>query len=577
MKSDMMLAVLQLAAERDLPQSSVISVIEDAIAAAHRRDEGAEGQDVAVSIDAGTGEVTINTVMHVVDYVVEDGPPGQVTVDEAREKRPDADVGDKIVTGQLEFKPQRIASRVTSQYLKQRLRNAERQIVFDQYADKEGEVISAPVRRIENPRAESESPRGTVVVDLGKADAYLPGPEQPDTERYRPGMELKLYVLKVSNPQDDNEDRPEIVVSRTHPNLLRRLMENEVPEIKSGLVEIREIARKPGSRSKVAVYSNRRDIDAIGACVGLRGIRVQNVVTELMGEKIDILEWSEDLGTFISNALSPATVDQVTMLDDGSVEVVVPDSAQPLAIGRAGQNVDLAVKLTKTRMDIKAASEYAEEQLILRQQEAAEAEARVAEAARAAAEAKAAEEAKAAAAAAAAELAEMIEAEELQEETTVATAEATSEVAEVVEAEVEEAVIEPVEEVVRPQPGVPTIFMPASPLTQAKAPVEAPAQEEEDEDLDLELEELEEQLRELEVMEQEREEAAREAQERADLDQFINSDEIWAVPGELDTDDDDSASGLKFAEDIAGFRDSDSDRAARRGGGRRGGSRSARR
>ena len=568
-----MLAVLQLAAERDLPQSSVISVIEDAIAAAHRRDEGAEGQDVAVRIDAGTGEVTINTVMHVVDYVEEDGPPGQVTVEMAREKLPEADVGDKIVTGELEFKPQRIASRVTSQFLKQRLRSAERQIVFEQYADKEGEIISAPVRRIESPRPDSENGRGTVVVDLGKADAYLPGVEQPETERYRPGMELKLYVLKVSNPQDDNEDRPEIVVSRTHPNLLRRLMENEVPEIKSGLVEIREIARKAGSRSKVAVYSNRRDIDAIGACVGLRGIRVQNVVTELMGEKIDILEWSEDLGTFITNALSPATVDQVTLLDDGSVEVVVPDSAQPLAIGRAGQNVDLAVKLTKTRMDIKAASQYAEEQLILRQQEAAEAAARAAEAARLAAEAKAAEEAKEAAARAA--LAETAEVEESQEEPAVGTAEATSEVTEV-ESEVEEAVSEPVEEVVLPQPGVPTIFMPASPLTQAKAPVEEPAQEE-DEDLDLELEELEEQLRELEIMEQEREEAAREAQERADLDQFINSDEIWAVPGELDTEDDDSASGLKFAEDIAGFRDSDAERTPRRGGGRRGGSRSARR
>ena len=565
MKSDMMLAVLQLAAERDLPQSMVISVIEDAISAAHKREAGEQGHDVSAKIDANTGEVTINTIVHAVDWVDEEGPAGQLLVDEARKLNPNAEVGDQLITGELEFKPQRIASRATSQYLKQRLRNAERQIVFEQFADKEGELISAPIRRVESPRDDDGfSERGNVIVDLGKADAVLPEAEQSPSERYRPGMELKFYVLRVSNPSDEEEDRPEIVVSRSHPNLLRRLMENEVPEIKSGMVEVREIAREPGARSKIAVYSNRRDVDPIGACVGLRGIRVQNVVTELMGEKIDILEWSDDIGTFITNALSPASVDQVTVLDNDSVEVVVPDSALPLAIGREGQNVALAVRLTNTDIDIKGASEYAEEQLILRQQiEAAAAEARAAAEAKAAAEAERARQLEQEVAEAVADLTEV---EEEVAEPVAEVSEDDGAVA-VVEEESDEADEAPEVEVVEvPRvPTTPMIFMPSGPLAQIPSQQDAEEAAEDEADLDLELEELEEKLRELEVEEQERQEAAREAQERADLDQFINSDEIWAVPGEFDAEDADSSSGLKFAEDIAGFRDSDADRAARRG------------
>lgn len=572
MKSDMMLAVLQLSAERELPQDAVIEVIEDAIAAAHRREEGVEGQDVSARLDPETGEVTINTVVHTVDIVEEDGPPGQVTVDEARRWNKDADIGDSLVTGELQFKPQRIASRVTSQFLKQRLRMAERKLVFEQFADKEGEIISAPVRRVESARSDNGATRGTVIVDLGKADAYLPEDEQSPSERYRPGLELKLYVLKVSDPQDQNEDRPEILVSRRHKNLLRRLMENEVPEIKSGLVEIREIARAPGSRSKVAVYSNRRDIDAIGACVGLRGIRVQNVVTELMGEKIDILEWSDDLAAFITNALSPATVDQVVVLDENAVEVVVPDSALPLAIGKEGQNVELAVRLTGCDINIKSASAYAEEQLVLRREiEAAEAERRAAEDAKAA-------EAEAVATLSVETETATVDASDEDVAPAEAVAEADDTSALTTEAVTEEAEAATDAVVEAPQvPSSPTIFTPSSPLTEVATPEPATDDEESEEDLSRELAEIEEQIREIEIEDREREEAAREAQERADLDQFIKSDEVWAVPGELDDDEDDAISGLKFAEDIAGFRDSDSDRSQRRGGSRSGGQRGARR
>ena len=574
MKSDMMLAAMQLAAERDLPLPSVVGVVEEAIASAYKRDAADEGTDLSVKLDANTGEVTINLVLHVVDYVDEEGPPGQVMFDEARQMSPEAEVGGSIVVGDLEFTPHRIASRATSQFLKQRLRAAERQIVFDQYADKQGEMISAPVRRIESNRDRPADTRPTVIVDLGKADAYLPDVEQPDTERYRPGMDLKYFVVRVSSPSDENDDRPEIIVSRSHPDLLRRLMESEVPEIKSGLVEIKRIARDPGVRSKVAVSSNRRDVDPIGACVGLRGIRVQNVVTELMGEKIDILEWSEDINTYITNALSPASVDKVTLLQGDSAEVVVPDSAYSLAIGRGGENVNLAARLTGTYIDIKMSSQYAEEQLLLqRQLEEAEVEARAAE------QAKAEEEAKAAAVAEAAEAEVVAEVEEVPEAVAVVE-EAVDEVP-VAEVSVEEEVaeVEAPEPEAQVEPPAPKIFMPSGPLTQVQAPPdeEPAAEDESDADLALELEELEEQIRELEVKEQERLEAAREAQERADLDQFINSDEIWAVPGELEDEEDDASSGLKFAEDIAGFRDSDSERAPRRGSGRRGGPRSSRR
>ena len=574
MKSDMMLAAMQLAAERDLPLPTVVGVVEEAIAAAYKRDAIDSGTDIAVNLDANTGEVTVNLVVHVVDYVDEEGMLGQVTLDEARQLSQAAEVGATIVVGGLEFKPQRIASRATSQFLKQRLRAAERQMVFEQYADKQHEIISAPVRRVESNRGDETNARGTVIVDLGKADAYLPENEQSKSERYRPGMDLKYYVVRVSSPSDENDDRPEIIVSRSHPDLLRRLMENEVPEIKSGLVEIKGIARDPGVRSKVAVSSNRRDVDPIGACVGLRGIRVQNVVTELMGEKIDILEWSDDIPTYITNAVSPASVDKVTLLQDDSAEVVVPDSAHSLAVGRHGENVRLAIKLTGTHIAIKGSTEYAEEQLLLqRQLEAAEA------AARAAAEAKAAEEAKAAAEASAAAEAEVTEVTDEAEEApeAVAVAEVIAEEVPATDDSVEEQVEAPVAETPA-APTAPTIFTPSSPLTQVKPPEEAAEPEgDSDADLALELEELEEQIRELEEKEQERLEAAREAQERADLDQFIRSDEIWAVPGETDDEDESTASGLKFAEDIAGFRDSDSDRAPRRGSGRRGGPRSSRR
>ncbi|MCY4476251.1 MAG: transcription termination factor NusA [Chloroflexi bacterium] len=632
MKSDMLLAVMQLSAERNLPQESVVSAFEDAIAAAYRRDPAVDEQDVAVKLDPESGEVIINTVVHVVDELDEIDPRGQVDVDQARTLSADARPGDDIITGVLDFTPQRIAARTVTQVLMQRLRSAERRLVFEQYADKEGEIISAPIRRVASSRQlESFSDRPTVFVDLGKADAIMPGDEQSPNERYRTGMELKFFVVRVSDETEDGDGSPEIVVSRRHPMLLRRLMELEVPEVKSGLVEIKSIARQAGARSKIAVYSNKHDIDPIGACVGLRGIRIQNIVTELMGEKIDILEWSDDPSVFIANSLGPAQVEDVVVVDDDSVEVIVPENQLSLAIGKDGQNVSLATRLSGYRIDIKGSAAYAEELIERQRQREAEAAQLAAEgeAARIALEAEIAERVAAEAEEqqrlreieepAIAEVAPEVEVEpepvpepvaeevpveltpvlyvpepevseeaetepemvvaldeevvaepEIEEEPVAEIAAELSDDPEIVEDEISTFVEEPAvfEEETPPEPVMPALFVPNVQRPEPPPSVTGPAAE----DLDLELLELEEKLKELEIEEQERAEAERAAAELEALEQDIDSDDLWMLPSEVEVVTDSSESGLRFAEDISGYRDEE----GRRGGGRRRGGSSRR-
>ena len=603
MKSDMLLAVMQLSAERNLPQESVVSAFEDAIAAAYRRDPAAEDQDVMVKLDPESGDVVINTFVHVVDEIDEIDPRGQIDVAQARSLNAEAQPGDDIITGVLDFTPQRIAARTVTQVLMQRLRNAERRLVYEQYVDKEGEIISAPVRRVASSRTDDGVVmRPTVFVDLGKADATMPGDEQSANERYRTGMELKFYVVRVDDSSEDGEGTPEIVVSRRHPMLLRRLMELEVPEVKSGLVEIKSIARQAGARSKVAVYSNKHDIDPIGACVGLRGIRIQNIVTELMGEKIDILEWSDNPGVFIANSLGPAQVEEVIIVDDQTAEVIVPENQLSLAIGKEGQNVSLATRLTNFRIDIKGSAAYAEELIERQRLQEAEAARQAAEdeAARIAAEAALqapAEEPEAVPVAEVDEAPGDIETEPFVPDLSVPEVEESQEIAavepEVTDAPEEDEVqvdvpiaAQPVEDAVEEEaleeaepavevteeetlaPPVPSLFVP-----EVRRPEPPPAEiEDEEEDLDLELLELEEKLRELELEEQERVEAEREAAELESLEQDIDSDDLWALPDEFQVATDTGESGLRFAEDISGYRDEEGRRGSgrrRRGGGAR--------
>lgn len=337
---------MQLAAERNLPNRIVVGAVEAALASAYKRDPAAKGQDVIVSINPDDGDVTVQTCRHVVEAVEE--PGAQLTLDEAKKVKPDAQIGDVLITGTIPHKPGRIAAQTAKQVVMQRLREAERDLVFDEYADKKGEVLTATVQRIESRH---------ISVDLGRVDAVLPPQEQSQFERYRPGQQLKFYVVEVARTARG----PEIVLSRTHPDLLKRLFEMEVPEIFNGAVEIKAIAREPGSRSKVAVKSLQQGVDAVGACVGLRGIRIQNVVNELLGEKIDVIEWNDDPAKFIANSLSPATAERVT-LDETThtAMVIVPDRQLSLAIGREGQNARLAAKLTNWRIDIQGPTQVAE-------------------------------------------------------------------------------------------------------------------------------------------------------------------------------------------------------------------------
>ena len=283
--------------------------------------------------------------------VAKDAPMMQVTgtVDEAQAVQPGAEVGDLVETEQLDQEAfGRIHAQTAKQVVLQRLHEAERNVVFDEYASREGELITGTVSRVE-PRA--------IVLDVGKAEAILATTEQSPLEHYRIGQNVKAYVLEVRR----SAKGPQIYISRTHKGFLRRLFELEVPEIHAGTVEVKAIAREAGSRSKVAVASRQQGLDPVGATVGQRGARVQAVVAELAGEKIDVIEWSEDASTFVAKALSPAQVIEVRIDEEHRIaNVVVPERMLSLAIGREGQNARLAAKLTGWRIDIRSDVSVAE-------------------------------------------------------------------------------------------------------------------------------------------------------------------------------------------------------------------------
>ena len=387
MKSDFIVALTQLAAERGLPKETVLSAIEDALVSAYRKDSIADGQNITVKLDPGSGDVTVNILKTVVDDVIND--KAEITLPDAQEIVQDAEIGDVITTESLPHIPGRIAAQTAKQVVMQRLRDAEREIVFKQFEDKEGEVFLVTLQKIE-PRH--------ITVDLGRSEAIMPISEQVPSERYRSNTKMRVLLKSVERTLRG----PELIVSRADNTLLRRLFEMEVPEIFTGAVEIEAIAREPGSRSKVAVRARQDGVDPVGSCVGLRGVRIQNIVNELHGEKIDVVEWNKEVPIFIANALSPAQVMKVELnLDDGTAMAVVPDRQLSLAIGREGQNARLAARLTGWKVDIKSDVEY---QVEFQERTRLQEEARAAAAAIAAAEAEI-EEAQAAAAVTAEEIA----------------------------------------------------------------------------------------------------------------------------------------------------------------------------
>ena len=350
MKNELFLALTQLAAERNLPQSIVVAAVKEALASAYRKDPAAKGQDILVEVDSETGDVIVKTILNVKEKDEIEDPLSEISEEEAKKINKDLRVGDFIETGFMEYNPGRIAAQTAKQVVLQKLREAERDLVFGKFADKKGQVIVGTIQRIDSRN---------IFVDIGRANALMPPSEQTSYEKYRVGQQLKFFVTEVQRTARG----PEIIVSRTHPELLRKLFESEVPEISAGVVEIKALSREAGARSKVAVSSEDDDVDAVGACVGLRGIRIQNVVNELLGEKIDVVDWSEDPKVLITNSLSPATVSNVSINpDDSSATVTVPKKQLSLAIGKEGQNARLAAKLTLWKIDVQAEEEVIIEQ-----------------------------------------------------------------------------------------------------------------------------------------------------------------------------------------------------------------------
>ena len=341
-------ALKELAREKGVEEEVLFDAIEAALISAYKRNFGS-AQNVRVVLDRTTGAYHVYAIKTVVETVEDDVQ--EISLAQARTIRPDYEIGDVL---EIEVTPAnfgRIAAQTAKQVVVQRVREAERGIIYEEFMSREGDIITGLVSRVENRN---------VFIDLGKTEAVLTPTEQIAGETYEHGDRIKAYIVEVKKTSKG----PQIVVSRTHPGLLKRLFELEVPEIQEGIVEIKSVAREPGMRSKIAVYSKDDDVDPVGSCVGHKGMRVQAVVDELGSEKIDIVKWNEDSAKFIANALSPAKVVSVAVNEDEKVSrVVVPDYQLSLAIGKEGQNARLAAKLTGWKIDIKSESQAADEVL----------------------------------------------------------------------------------------------------------------------------------------------------------------------------------------------------------------------
>ena len=362
MKSDFLIALTQLAAERHLPREQVLLAIELAYASAFKKDNPELEQNITVKLNPNTGEVAVYALKTVVE-TVEDSSR-EISLADAQGIKQTAELGDEVAEAEpMLHNASRIGAQTAKQVVLQRLREAERELLYQEFFQHESDIISGVIEQTDSGRA--------ITLDLGRAQAILPYEEQVPTERYRKGQRTKVYVVSVRN----GPKGPEIIVSRSHRNMLKRLFEIEVPEVYNGVVEIKAIAREAGFRSKVAVTATQPGIDPVGSCIGIRGNRIQSIVNELQGEKIDVVSWDKDPTVFITKALSPSAPTHVELsLDDLTATVVVPDRQLSLAIGREGQNTRLAARLTGWRLDIKGLTEWEtlrEEHLRRAQEEAA--------------------------------------------------------------------------------------------------------------------------------------------------------------------------------------------------------------
>jgi len=348
MNRELLYVIEQVGREKGIGSEVLFEALESALLSASKRTMGS-GDNVRLTLDRKTGAIRVFAEKKVVEQVTD--PKLEISVDEARRLRPDAQIEQTV---EVDLPPQefgRIAAQTAKQVILQRVREAERQGIFSEFKDREGNLVRGTVHRIE---------KRTVIVDMGRTEAVLPEREQIPGERYAAGDRVRAFVLEVRNTPKG----PQVVLSRSHPGFLVRLFETEIPEIAEGIVQVKGAAREPGERAKLAVASTKRDIDPIGACVGLRGTRIQVIVRELRNEKIDIVEWSDDPAVLVARALSPAKVASVTVEGEGedrSALVVVPDNQLSLAIGKKGQNARLAAKLTGMRIDVKSETELEEQ------------------------------------------------------------------------------------------------------------------------------------------------------------------------------------------------------------------------
>lgn len=338
-------AIAYLSKEKGVSADVICDSLEAVLITAYKKEPDANPNAV-VELNRLTGDYKILAPKTVVETVEDED--AEISLAMAQILDPEYSAGDVINVNVTPKNFGRVAAQAAKQVMIQRLREAERSIVYDEFSNRQDDIIMGIIQRIE---------QRNVYVDLGKAEAVLPVSEQIPTETYTVGQRIKCYVVEVRKTTKGAQ----ILVSRTHPGLLKRLFELEVPEIYDGVVELKSVAREPGRRSKIAVYSRDENVDCVGACVGPKGVRVQNIVTELQNEKIDIVKWDEDPAVYIANALSPATVVSVTVDEaEKTSNVVVPDYQLSLAIGKAGQNARLAAKLTNWKIDIKSESQAAE-------------------------------------------------------------------------------------------------------------------------------------------------------------------------------------------------------------------------
>ena len=339
-------ALEDLEKEKGIKKEYLLESIETALVTAYKRNFDSS-ENVKVVMDEQTGSTNVYSVKEIVEKV--ENPVTQIDLKSAKKINKTLKVGDQV---DVEIVPKnfgRIAAQTAKQVIVQKIREAERDVLYTEYSDRKGEIVSGIIQKAD---------RGIVIMNLGKLEGVMPAKEQIPTERYKVNDKIKAYVLDVDRGE---KGAPQVIISRSHPDFVRKMLEIEIPEIYEGIIEVKSVSRDPGKRCKVAVYSQDENIDPVGSCVGQKGIRIQNIINELHGEKIDVIEWNPDIATFIASALLPAKIMAVDIKEEEKfAQVIVADDQLSLAIGKAGQNARLAAKLTNWKIDIKSETQFRE-------------------------------------------------------------------------------------------------------------------------------------------------------------------------------------------------------------------------